>query len=203
MDRNKEFANRNPNEKVNFMTTCVLNIFQHFCPSKNIIVKGKYAPWMQNKIKNLLNQKTKLYKQYIKSGLQDDDKAKLDDITAHVSKLVSETKQNYLVNQSNKLNDPLTGTKTDWSILYTFLNKKKIPMIPPIVFNYGFVTDVGEKVNIFNNCFADQCTPIDNGSRLPPFEYKGNKRLSNVEINDNDMLRIITSLDPQQITWVG
>ena len=47
-------------------------------------------------------------------------------------------------------------------------------MIPPIFFNDGFVTDIqiyGEKLNIFNNLFADQCTPIDNGGRLPPFGW--------------------------------
>ena len=69
----------------------------------------------------------------------------------------------------------------------TFVNQKKIPMIP-------LMTNVGNKVNIFNNIFA----PIDNGSRLPSMEYKGNKRLSNVEINDNDILIIITSLDPNK-----
>ena len=149
MDWNKEFSHRNFNEKLNFLTSCILNIFQIFCLSTNIIVECKDAPWMTNKIKSLLTKKTKLYKQY------------MDDITAHVSKLISETKQNYLANQSNKLNDKY------WSILNTFLNKRKIPMLQPIVFDDGFVNDVGEKVNIFNNCFADQCTPIDNGSRLP------------------------------------
>ena len=99
MDWNKEFAYRNSNETLNVLTSCILNVFQNFCPSKNIIFN---APWMTNKIKSLLNQKTKLYEQYIKNGLKGDDKAKLDDITAHASKLISETKENYLVNQSNK-----------------------------------------------------------------------------------------------------
>ena len=81
-------------------------------------------------------------------------------------------------------------------------------MIASIFFNDGFVADVGEKVNIFNSFFASQCTPIGNGSRLitpppsppppPIFKDKGNKRLSNVEINDNDILSIITSLDPNK-----
>ena len=41
------------------------------------------------------------------------------------SKLISDTKYNYLNNLGNKLNDPFLGLEKYWPILNTFLNKKK------------------------------------------------------------------------------
>ena len=52
----------------------------------------------------------------LKNRFKVDDIAKLDDIIAQSIKLISETNQNYLVNQSNNLNDPLAGPKK--TVLY-------------------------------------------------------------------------------------
>ena len=54
-----------------------------------------------------------------------------------------------------KLNNPLLQTKTYWSILKTFYNEKKIPLIPPLLVKDRFVTDAKTKANIFNNFFAE------------------------------------------------
>ena len=49
----------------------------------------------------------------------------------------------------------------------TFYNDKKIPIIPPLLIDGKFVTDIQTKTNIFNKFFADQCTPLKNVSVLP------------------------------------
>ena len=54
---------------------------------------------------------------------------------------------------NRKLNDPLTSSNTYWSIMKTFFNGKKVPVIPPLLFNGPFVTDFKEKANIFNSFF--------------------------------------------------
>ena len=53
-----------------------------------------------------------------------------------------------------------------WTLINTVLNKVKIPMIPPLLENGLFVTDLTEKAQIFNNYFILQCTTIDTGSEI-------------------------------------
>ena len=92
---------------------------------------------------------------------------------------------------SAKLDNPKSIRKTYWSIINTFLNNEKIPIIPPILVNGELVSDFKQKANIFNNHFASLCTPIKNGSKLPTFSYKTEKSLTSFDKKDDDILLIL------------
>ena len=91
----------------------------------------------------------------------------LKPLITELSKLISSTKTLYYQNLPKKLNNPLLQAQTYWSILKTFYNDKKIPLIPPILTDDRSVTDIRTKANIFNKFFAEQCPPLRNGSILP------------------------------------
>ena len=55
--------------------------------------------------------------------------------------------------------------------------------------------DFEQNVNLFNNYFASQCTPIKNGSKLLNFSYKTEKILTSFDIKDDDILSIIKNLN--------
>ena len=59
--------------------------------------------------------------------------------------------EEYQNNIALKLNDPMTTTKTYWSILKAFYNGKKVPIIPPILINDRLILDIVVKANHFNN----------------------------------------------------
>ena len=86
-----------------------------------------------------------------------------------LKELISSTKASYYENLGKKLNSPLLQAKTYWSILKTFYNDKKNPLIPPVMVDSNFITDIKTKANIFNKFFADQCTPsaFEIGSKEP------------------------------------
>ena len=65
-------------------------------------------------------------------------------------RVVTNAKSSYFTNLCKRLNDPLTGPKTYWSILKRLMNKVKIPTVPPLLVNDIFVTDFIEKAGIFN-----------------------------------------------------
>ena len=96
------------------------------------------------------------------------------------------------------MNDPKTGPKTYWTILKRFLNKIKIPTIPPLLVNEIFETDFRKKASIFNIFFADQCSVFNNGSVLPGVSFKTNKRIKNIEISSSNLSRIIKHLNPNK-----
>ena len=85
-------------------------------------------------------------------------------------------KNKYYSKVAEGLLDPSTSLKTYWSILKTFLNNKKIPVIPPIFYDNKFITDFKRKAEVFN---PKQCTPLVNNGIIPS-EYP---RKSNESIN--------------------
>ena len=79
-----------------------------------------------------------------------------------------------------------------------FLNKIKIPAIPPLLVNGMFVTDFSKKASIFNFFFAEQCSIFNNRSVLPEISYKTHKRLINITISTEDLTKIIKDLNPNK-----
>ena len=54
---------------------------------------------------------------------------------------------------TNKLNNAQKSSKACWSILKSFLNNKKIPLIPPLFYENCFITKFKEKAELSNSLF--------------------------------------------------
>ena len=79
-------------------------------------------------------------------------------LITELNELISSTKTLHYENLAKKLNNPLLQSKSYWSLLKTLYNDKKILLIPPLLIEDKFVTDVRTKANIFNKFFAEKCT---------------------------------------------
>ena len=112
------------------------------------------------------------------------------------SNLIVKAKENYQKKMAEKLDNPFTVPKTYWSILNNFLGKRKTPNIPPVIVNDFVVSDFITKANYSNNFFASQYSHVVNSSRLPYFCYKTQKRISDIEIKEDNILLIIKNLNP-------
>ena len=113
-----------------------------------------------------------------------------------LNELISKTKTLYYENLAKKLNNPLLQAKTYWSILKTFYNDKKIPLIPPPLIDDRFATDIWTKANIFNKFFDEQCTPLRNGSVLPVNQmFLTQARLQSFDFKEVEILKIIRALN--------
>ena len=75
------------------------------------------------------------------------------------------------------------------------MGKRKTPDIPPLIVDDFLVSEFTTKANLFNNFFTSLCSPVGNSSRLPNFCYKSQKQISNFEINQDDILYIIKTLN--------
>ena len=195
---NRHLNNKDPNEQIRFLNDCIINTFSNYCPNKVITCHDKDAPWMNDSIRKLLKEKESIYKSYVKNGYKYEDSTRLKSKQKECSEQISMTKQSFLANEGNKLNDPLLGPKKYWSILNRFLNKKKIPLIPPILNGDMFVTDIAQKADLFNIYFANQCTPVVNDSSLPPFNYRTNSRILDIDISRSMISDLIAALNPNK-----
>ena len=110
------------------------------------------------KIKLLIKNKNAFYCSLRKSI--NFNYATLDAMTLEVSNAISISKTKYEC-LAIKFNDTQSACKTNWSILKTFVNGKKIP---PMLENDKLITDFKVKANLFTDFFNQQYTTVDNPS---------------------------------------
>ena len=92
--------------------------------------------------------------------------------------------------------NPVTSSKTYWSILKTSLNNKKSSFIPPLFHENKFITNFKEKDELLNTYFASQCTFLNNSSVLHNNLAKlTNKSLDSINFSTDDISKIINNLD--------
>ena len=103
---------------------------------------------------------------------------------------------------SQNLSNKGTRCKAYWSILETFLNDKKILCIPPVFHDNKFAIDFREEAELFNTFFAEQITLRKNNSELQKNLLVTEKRLSNVQMSNKNMIKIINNLDPNKALTV-
>ena len=88
---------------------------------------------MNETIKLKIKTRDKLYKQYVENGRFESDFMIIETLITEINDLITSTKDLYYNNLAKRLNNPLLQAKTYWSILKTFYNDKKIPIIPALL----------------------------------------------------------------------
>ena len=101
---------------------------------------------------------------------------------------------------TKKLINTQKSSEAYWSLLKSFLNNKKIPLIPPLFDENRFITDVKEKAELSNSFFAKQCSLIRNDSELPTgLTFYTDNRQSTVSFSHHkDVGKIIQNLNPNK-----
>ena len=113
---------------------------------------------------------------------------------SEVSQLIEKSMDEYYYRLGKRLYNPSTSAKSYWNILKTFYNKRKIPLIPPLLVNNNFITDFKEKANLFNEFFCKHSTPVANDSTLATLLETPNETLSPLEIIASDIGKIVKAL---------
>ena len=190
------FDKKNVNAQVLKLNETTLNVFRNYVPSKYLTIDDKDPVWMNETIKSKIKIKSKIFKEYIQNGRFASDFVFLESLITELNELISLTKTLYYENLAKKLNNSLLQAKTYWSILKAFYNDKKIPLIPPLLIEDKFVTEIQTKENIFNKFFAEQCSPLKNDSLLPLNQiFLTQSRLNSLDFNEDEIIKIIRVLN--------
>ena len=173
-----------------------MNVFSNFIPNKLVTFNDKDPPWMTPNLRNKINWKNGIYKEYIKNGKTNCHYLQLQNAISEVSAAISRGKDDYHSRLAHKLSDPSASSRTYWSILRSFFNGKKVPIIPPLLINNKLESDFKIKANYFNSFFASKCTPLINNSTIPnSLNYVSSARLSSFCVNEEVILNIINALN--------
>ena len=120
----------------------------NFIPHQTITIDDKNLPWFNTKIKCLLQEKSKIYRNFCKNRNNTQLLRKLEYLQNCLNNSIDSSKHNCYLRSANKLNSIQKSSKTYWSLLKSFLNNKKIPIIPSILHNNAFVTDFKKKAEL-------------------------------------------------------
>ena len=151
---------------------------------------------MTDFVKSKVEWRNSIYKTVLNSFKNLAQYNTLQQAITKVSDLIYEKKNDYYNAFAKKLSDLTSSSKTYWPILKTFFNTKKVWIIPPILIENKSETDFLKKANYFNKFFASKCTPLSNSSSLPSsLDLETEARLTSINFSDNDILKIIRSLD--------
>ena len=132
------FKNLEINEMVFLFNRTIKNILSNYIPYEIITCDYRDPPWINNRVKELINEKNDTFQCYLHSN-------KDPKLFNKVEYLQNELK--YYSRISKRMMNPLTSTKTYWSILKSFLNNKKIPCIPPQFHQIGILLSLKIRLN--------------------------------------------------------
>ena len=177
----------------------IKNIPSNYIPHEIIICDDRDPPLINNRVKELINEKSDTFQCYLDSNKDPKLFNKAEYFQGELKSLIKVNKEKYYSRISKRMMNPLTSTKTYWSILKSFLNNEKIPCIPPPFHQNRYITKFKDKAELFNNIFANQCSLINNSSVLPSLLFKRTKNvISSIDFGSYDIAKIIHNLDPNK-----
>ena len=137
-----------------------------------------------------------MYKKYVNENKDHRVFDKVKCLQNERNSIIESNKQRQYSRLSKQLVDPMTSTKSYWSTLKRFFNNKRIPCISPLSNQNKYVTDFKEKEEIFNSFFAEQCSLMNNSSKLPsPFLKRTDTFISSVPFSSSNIAIIIWDPD--------
>ena len=199
IDWDELVANKTVESQASELNDLLLNIYSNYIPNKTVLCDEKDPPWMTNGIRTAIEMKNNAYKEYIRSGMRHNYYVRLENLTTEFSNLIRDTKTEYHSKLAAKLVNPSTSAKTYWSILKTFANDRKVPVIPPLLINNEFISNFKTKANYFNRFFNQQCTAISTDSSTPSsVNLATNEAVTTVNFDEQLILMLIVAINPSQ-----
>ena len=104
-DGKKAFKNTSVDEKVAIFSKSILNILHNFIPHETLLVDDTDLPWLTNKIKNLINEKNTVFKDYYQNSNNLQILNKLKSLQNLLTKSIAESKCNYYSRMADKLHN--------------------------------------------------------------------------------------------------
>jgi len=146
----------------------VTNVAKNFIPFEDRTMHPRDPPWVTKNSKDFYNRYRRKFKKFLKNGCPAPDKTDIDDMKDKYNTLVEREKEKYMKSLGSDLSNPITAKKKYWSAMKKILKKNITTIIPPILQEGTFITDIKEKCNIFNEYFKNQCIVLATPSIIPP-----------------------------------
>ena len=121
----KAFRNTNVTKKVSIFNEKILIIFSNYILQETLTSDGKNPPWFHARMKSLLQDKNKLYKDFRRNNTDSQLLNKLNHLQEQLNFLINRSKQNYFARMTKRLTNISKNCRKFWSLLRRLLSNKK------------------------------------------------------------------------------
>ena len=175
-----------------------------FVPNKTVTVRPRDKPWMNSAIRSLMRIRLKAYRKARDSGFNARLWEKYKNIRNDLIEKIRKSKKDYLNKKAEKLQSTSHNEKNWWKVvgeLTKFKNKAKCVNAirsnenPDLLINDP--TLIAEELN---NYFVKTSTINDTDLEVPPVTLRTENRLSEVNIDEHEIVKILKMLDINKAT---
>ena len=112
-------SNVDVDEEVSYLSKMLLNVNYNFIPHDAVVCDDRDPLWLNKEIKNLMVEKNKAYKSYLRVNKSTFLFEKFRALQNQLNTSGEDFKERYYSKLSSMFADPLTSLKTYWSISKT------------------------------------------------------------------------------------
>ena len=174
-------------------TSKFLDIAKTYIPNKDVLVRPRDTPWYSNKLR-LFKRKVHRLFNIMKRNPSQHNYDRYVSVRNEYKQSLEASHRKY----ESDLADSLTAsrnTKQWWSTVKSMLGRGADDSYPPMNNNGTYVTDNIDKASLFNSFFLKHCKLDTSKAQLPDLHYKTDLRVSDIIVNENEVLDQIKCLD--------
>ena len=144
---NRSFKYLEANEMAFLFNRTIKNILSNYIPHEIIICDDRDPPWINNRVKEIIYEKNDTFQCYLHGNKDPKLFNKVEYLQNELKSLIEANKEKYYSRISKRMINPLTSTKTYWSILKSFLNNKKFPAYLHCFIKIGTLRSIKIRLN--------------------------------------------------------
>jgi hypothetical protein len=191
----QDIANNNSiHEMVVTITNKVHNIMNICIPNKIVRIRPKDKPWVTSAIRKLLRETKRLHKRHLRTN-NPIHTEHFNTKRRETKQALRDSKKQYYINISLKLQDPKTTCKTYWKLVKEVYGNRQTSSISSLLHDNHIITDDTDKATILNEYFCSQSKPPDTDMPLPPLRYETDSRLSSITITPTIVKKVLSTLN--------
>ena len=175
--------------QVSELNDLLLNIYSNYIPNTTVLCDDNDPPLITNGTRTTIEMKNNAYKEYIMSDMRHNYYVRPENLTTGLSNLIRDTKTEYHSKLAAKSVIPSDSDKIYWSILKTFTNGRKVPVVPPLLINKLIISAGSLTKNVLQFPWIAHTS----------FNLATNEAVTTVNFDEQLISKLIVALNPNKV----
>ena len=196
--------NKDVDELSGIFTETFLNIARECIPTKLVTIRSSDKPWFNGELKREIRKRDR-FRKYALKFKRESDIAKYKKQRNRVNNLKKLAKERFETNLDNLILSNAPNSKNYWKIMKMLIKSNKssnnIPPLQNIIKDEEFsdiVYEDSEKCDLLNKYFGLISKLEEENVPIPEFKEKTNTYIQDIYINQNEIIDIIKTIDPNK-----
>lgn len=191
-------------QMTDIFTETFLAVAGRSIPTREVTIRRNDKSWFNNELRREIRKRDRLRKRALKSKT-DDDILKYKRQRNRVNNLKKSAKEKFESNLDNFILENVNNPKAYWKIMKMLIKSNKgSNSIPPLqnIINDQDLNDIAyaddEKCALLNKYFCSITKLDEENHQVPEFQNRTNHKLSDVHIEESEIIDIIKVLKPNK-----